>query len=421
MEMRMILPGVRLHAVQTDQFKTACLSISLLRPLCPAEATYNALLPSVLLRGTEQYPDMAEISKFLDLCYGAGVGSLIRKKGEVQTLGFYLDFLSDALAPDHTPVLARMIAFLGQLLLHPVLEAGAFRPEFVDGERLNLINTIASRINDKRTYAAKRLLETMFAGEAYATDRLGDIEQAEAITPQALYEHYQKVLATSPIELFYMGQAPADTVAALLKEALAALPRAEQIAVKTAVQPQAGQVRTVEEQMDITQGKLCMGLRTPITVQDARYPALLLLNAIFGGGVSSKLFRNVREKRSICYYASSSVDAHKGMMMISSGIDPKDFAVARDAILSELRDCQEGNITDEELETTRRYVVSSLRAGTDSPGRLDDFSLGQIVAGRSGTMEQLIDEVRKATMEQVVAAAGTLKLDTIYFLKGMQP
>ena len=218
-----------------------------------------------------------------------------------------------------------------------------------------------------------------------------------------------------------MGQAPADTVAALLKEALAALPRAEQIAVKTAVQPQAGQVRTVEEQMDITQGKLCMGLRTPITVQDARYPALLLLNAIFGGGVSSKLFRNVREKRSICYYASSSVDAHKGMMMISSGIDPKDFAVARDAILSELRDCQEGNITDEELETTRRYVVSSLRAGTDSPGRLDDFSLGQIVAGRSGTMEQLIDEVRKATMEQVVAAAGTLKLDTIYFLKGMQP
>lgn len=82
---------------------------------------------------------------------------------------------------------------------------------------------------------------------------------------------------------------------------------------------------------------------------------------------------------------------------------------------------QEGNITDEELETTRRYVVSSLRAGTDSPGRLDDFSLGQIVAGRSGTMEQLIDEVRKATMEQVVAAAGTLKLDTIYFLKGMQP
>ncbi len=151
MEMRKILPGVRLHAVQTDQFKTACLSVSLLRPLCPEEASCNALLPSVLLRGTREYRDMAEISKFLDLCYGAGVGSLIRKKGEVQTLGFYADFLQDALAPDGTPVLRRMIAFLGQLLLHPVLEQGAFRREFVEGERLNLVNTIASRINDKRT------------------------------------------------------------------------------------------------------------------------------------------------------------------------------------------------------------------------------------------------------------------------------
>ena len=172
--------------------------------------------------------------------------------------------------------------------------------------------------------------------------------------------------------------------------------------------------------MDITQGKLCLGLRTPITLQDARYPALLLLNAVFGGGVSSKLFRNVREKRSICYYASSSVDAHKGVMMISSGIDPGDYETARDAILAELHACQAGQITEEELEMTRRYVLSSLRAGMDSPGRLDDYSLGQIVAHQDGTMEQLMDQVRQTTLEQVVAAAKTLQLDTIYFLKGME-
>ncbi|MBS6366457.1 MAG: insulinase family protein [Clostridiales bacterium] len=420
MEMRKILPGVRLHAVQTDQFKTACLSVSLLRPLCPEEASCNALLPSVLLRGTREYRDMAEISKFLDLCYGAGVGSLIRKKGEVQTLGFYADFLQDALAPDGTPVLRRMIAFLGQLLLHPVLEQGAFRREFVEGERLNLVNTIASRINDKRTYASKRLLETMFAHEAYGTDRLGDVERVEQITPQSLYEHYQKVLATSQIELFYMGQATADTVAELLREALQTLPRQNLVQAETVLHPAPAAVRTLEEQMDITQGKLCLGLRTPITLQDARYPALLLLNAVFGGGVSSKLFRNVREKRSICYYASSSVDAHKGVMMISSGIDPGDYETARDAILAELHACQAGQITEEELEMTRRYVLSSLRAGMDSPGRLDDYSLGQIVAHQDGTMEQLMDQVRQTTLEQVVAAAKTLQLDTIYFLKGME-
>lgn len=414
-----ILPGVTLRAVQTKKYKTASLSISLLRPLCSEEAAGNALIPSVLLRGTKDHPDMAAISDFLDTCYGAGIGGLIRKKGEVQTLGFYADFINDRLAPDGMPVLASMISFLGELLLQPVLQDGAFVPEFVEGEKLNLLNTIASRINDKRGYASRQMLRAMFAGEAYATDRLGEPDEVKAITPASLYEHYQMVLAHSQVEVFYVGEADPETAAALLKAALSSIPRAEQTQTGTVVRDMVAAVRTVEETMDVTQGKLCMGLRTAVTGADARYPALLLLNTIYGGGVASKLFRNVREKHSICYYANSALDKHKGVMAISSGIDCADYEKAKAAILAELEDCKAGRITEEELETARQAAVSALQAGMDSPGRMDDYSLGLVVSGCTGTMEDLTELVRGVTVQQVIDAANTLHLDTIYFLKGM--
>ncbi|MDD3165429.1 MAG: pitrilysin family protein [Oscillospiraceae bacterium] len=418
MKTKQILPGVRLTAIKTDKFKTAGLSVSLLRPLRPEEAAMNALLPSVMLRGTARYCDMASISEFLDACYGAGVGGLIRKRGEVQTLGFYADFINDRLAPDGAPILADIVDFIGQLLLRPVLEEGILTPSFVEGEKQNLINTIASQINDKRTYADKRLREIMFEGETFATGRLGSEEAVANITPEALTKHWRSVLETSQLELFYVGEEDADTLAPLLQQAFADLPRGALLCPHTIVRPEVTREKIVTETMDVTQGKLSIGLRTPITARDARYPALMLMNQIFGGGVTSKLFTHVREERSLCYYASSSLGKHKGTMTISSGIDSADYETAKTAILAELAACKAGQITTQELETARRYAVSSLRAGMDNPSRLDDYSIGQIIEGLPGTLEDLMVSVESLTMEEIVAAANTLQLDTIYFLKG---
>lgn len=415
-----VLPGVHLTAVQTEKFKTGCFSVNLLRPLCREEAALNALLPNVLLRGTKEYPTMQAISAFLDERYGASVGSLVRKRGEVQTVGFYADFLSDRLAPDGSPILQPMIEFVCQTLLKPVRTNWLLEEPYVSSEQLNLINAIEANLNEKRSYAARQLVKTMCAGEAYGVSRLGETEEVRAITPQSLTDHWQKVLAGSRAEIFYLGAQAPETVAGLFAEQLQRLPREELSQPRTQVIRHAEAVKERFETLDVTQGKLCMGLRTGITSRDPEYPALVLLNAVFGAGTTSKLFLNVREAKSLCYYASSGIDAVKGILTVSSGIEFEKYDEARAAILEQLDRCRQGEISDKELSDAKRHLDSGLRMQADSPGGLDNFYVGQAITGLNGTLEGLRERIGQVTKEQVIATAQSLSLDTVYFLKGVE-
>ena len=413
-------PGIWLNLVQTDRFKTGCFSFNLLRPLTMEAAAPNALLPSVLLRGSREYPDMQQIYQRLDTLDGGSCGSLVRKKGEVQSVGLYADFLEDRYAEEE-PVFAQMMSFIRGLLFEPCEGTDGFVEDYVAGEALNLSNTIDSRINEKRAYAVSRLLKHMCAGETYAVPRLGEKETLETVTGRTLFDRWQDLLKTSPVELFYLGQQPKEAVLAVMDQLVECLPERQDAAMPTTsmVMPQRP-VQYVEEAMDVTQGKLTIGLRTPITVLDSRYPAMMLLNTVYGAGMTSKLFEKIREEQSLCYYANSSMDKFKGVMVVGSGIEFANYEVARDGILHQLDLCKQGEITENELESARKYLLSALRTGNDSPGRLDDFAIGQSIAGLTGTMEDLAAQLRTVTKEQVVEAANTLTLDTVYFLKGVE-
>ena len=413
-----LMPGVWLNSVQTDRFKTGCFSINLLQPLNEADAAPNALVPSVLLRGCRSYPDMTAISARLDTLYGASVGTLVRKKGEVQTVGLYADFLEDRYAGE--PLFSQIMDFMGSILFDSCLENQGFVASFTAGEKQNLSNAIAARINDKRSYAVSRLLKNMFPGEAYSVPRIGEAYTLENVTGQNLLSRYEAMLQTSPIELFYLGQQSCETVAKTVRQMLAALPAGSRQGARTQTAFIAHPVRYVEESLDVTQGKLTMGLRTEITAQDSRYPALMLLNAIFGSGMNSKLFLQIREARSLCYYAGSSLDKHKGVMIIDSGIQFEKYQEAHDGILEQLELCKNGQITEEELEAARVFLLSSLKSAMDSPGRMDDYAVGQACAGLTEGMEELSRSLEQVTMEQAVEAANTLVLDTVYFLKGVE-
>lgn len=413
-----LLPGVRLTCLQTDKFKTDYISLNLLRPLREEEAPLGALLPNVLLRGAEQYPDMQAICARLDTLYGAGIDAISRKKGEVQVLGLYMDFIDDALSPDGSPVLAPSLDFLRQVLLHPALEDGLLREDYVESEKLNLINTIESQINDKRAWATKRLVEIMFEGETYRISRLGEAEQVRAIDAAALTAYWRHILAHSEIEIFVMSRADLPKAQQALEGLLQELPRAETEPFGTEVILPDRPVREESETLDVTQGKLVMGLRTPDTGASEHYPAVVMCNAIFGGCVTSKLFLNVREAMSLCYYVSSGLEKFKGVMVVSAGVDCDKYEIARDAILRELEACRNGEITPEEMDAARRSLISSLQAAADSPGRLEDHYLNQQLLGQEGAPADMIAQIEAVTVEDVAAAAKRLRLDTIYFVKG---
>ena len=415
----MLLPNVYLTILNTEKFRTNCLSVNILRPLRQREAAMNALLPDVLLRGCRMCKSMGEISAWLDQRYGAGVQAFVRKKGEVQDIGFFFDYIDERFIASEEKLTKDICDLLGSFLLEPVTENGAFRQDYVDGEKINLINSIMAQINDKRSYAAIRLRQEMFADEPYGVSKNGEKSEVEAITPMGLYTHYKYVLAHSQIEIIFVGRADGEYLTDCLRNALKTLPRAVVDPTATSLGRIPESVREVSETMDIVQGNLVMGFRTGITAADPEYPALMLFNSIFGGGVTSKLFLNVRERLSLCYYASSGIDQFKGIMLVSSGVDMDKYERAREEIMSQLELCRNGEITDEEMSAAKSALCSSLRSCNDSLGRMEDFCLGQEIGHYNHTPESLELAIKQVALDEVKQVAQKLRLDTIFFLRGV--
>ena len=412
-----LFPGVTLRCCRDSRFKQGCLSFQLIRPMCREESARNALIPAVLLRGTNRHPDLRAITQRLDTLYGAAVSPLVRRVGDYQTVGLYCGFMDDRFALPGDQVLEPMVAFLKELLLDSPVENGGFLSAFVESEKKNLIATIESERNDKRAYAMGRLLKTMCREDPFGLPRLGEPAQVAAIEADDLYLHYREILRTSPVQIFYVGSAEGETVARLLNPLLEELDRQPAaLAPQTAFHACVGE--DVVETMDVTQGKLCMGFVTPITNRMPEFPAMQMLNTLMGAGMTSKLFLNVREKLSLCYSVGSGYYGTKGIVTVAAGIDFDKEQQTREEILRQVEACRTGDITTRELEAAREALLSSLRATHDSPGAIEGYYATAALSGLGLTPGEYMEALEQVTLDQVVAAANTLQLHSTYFLKG---
>ena len=417
------MPGVYLTCLQTDKFKTGLLSVALLTRLTRETAAQNALIPSVLRRGTVRWPDMDALAARLDGLYGARVEPAVRKKGEIQCVGFWADFVDEAWLPGGESLLEPMGEMLGQLLLAPNTRGGLLLPQYVESEREKLLEDIRARVNDKISYSRYRMTELMCPGEDYAVDVLGDEEQAESIGYVALTRRYRALLASSPAEIFYCGSAEPARVERVMKEALATLPRGElDMGVGTDIRLNTveEQPRVFTEELDVTQGKLAIGYRLGEVMEQPDMAALRVMNAVFGGSVSSKLFMNVREKLSLCYFASSGLDLMKGVMAVISGIEVSDYDKALAEIQRQLQAVKDGDITDQELNAAKLGLINDLLSAADSAGGLEGFWLGQNLLGLEYGPEELAALIEDVTRQDVVRAARTVQCDAVYFLRGTE-
>ena len=409
--------GVYLTYLPARKFKTSLLSAQFITPLTKEGAAVNALLPAVLRRGTARYPDMGSLSAELDRLYGTQIDYTVRKKGENQCIGFVASFLSDDYVPGGERLLEPVAALLGELICAPATRNGRFVPDYVEGERENLVDAIRGIRNDKRDYASLRMLQELCAGEAYGISRLGSEEMAEKVSAKRLYKAYTDLLSTGHLELFYSGSAPLERVEHALLDALSTMPR-KVVAELTFCTPHIArsEVHTVTERMDVTQGKLGMGF----SCGSDDFPALLLGNTLFGGSSNSKLFLNVREKLSLCYYASSGYHRQKGLITVSSGVEFSNFQRAYDEILTQLEAVQKGDLEDWELEGARSTLLNAYTSMQDSQGQMENFYISQAAAGHEETPEDLAREVQEISDERIFRAMETVKLDTVYFLTGKE-
>lgn len=409
--------GVYLTYLPAKKFKTSLLSAQFVAPLRWETASAHALLAAILRRGTAVSPDMGALSRRLDDLYGARVDVTIRKKGEAQCVGFVASLIDDRFAPGGERLLEPAAALLGELIRDPVTEDGQFLPDYFESEKTNLIDAVRSILNDKRSYADSRLLQEMCTGEPYGVPRLGNEQITAALCPRMVWDAYRQLTASSRLELFYSGSAEQSRVEDALRAALADLPRkaVEPLPERTAhICPE--EPRIITERLDVTQGKLGMGFACGS--EDAA--ALLVGNTLFGGSSNSRLFLNVREKLSLCYYASSLFHRQKGIITVSSGIEFENYQKAYDEILAQLSAVRRGELEDWELEAAKSTLLNAYASMGDSQGKLENFYLGQNATGRDESPEELADQVRAVTPERVFQAMGTVKLDTVYFLQGKE-
>ncbi len=415
---RIDLPrGVTLRCFRDTRFKQEGLSLQLVRPMCKEEAALNALLPAVLLRGCETARDLQEITRRLDDLYGAALGSQLRWVGDYQATGLSCSFIREEYALPGDRVFAPMLGFLQEVMFRPLLENGAFSREFVEGEKRNLLAAIAAEKNDKRVYANARLRRLMCKNDPVGLSRLGEKEDVERITPQSLYDHYRKILKDSPVELFYVGARDPEEIARLAEQMFAGLDRTPvSLAPQTPFRDAGGCDKT--EELDVSQGKLCMGFVTPATLRDKDFVPTQLFNTVFGSGMISKLFMKIREEMSLCYDISSGYNGSKGIITVSAGIDNTMDAAVRQEILNQLTACQAGEISPEELAAAKESLLTQLKSTHDSPGAIEGYYSTAALSGLPLTVEAYIRQVEQASVQDVARAAQAVKLHSVYFLRG---
>lgn len=410
-------PGIRLQCYTDNRFKQNALSIQYVRPMRREEAAMNALIPSVLLRGCNSAPDLRQITMRLDTLYGASVSPISRRSGDYQTTGFYVGMMDDRFAMGGEPLLEETLAFVGELLFDYPTENGGFLDAFVQGEKTNQIYAIEAERNDKRTYAAQQLLKKMCGPDSFGLPRMGEPEEVSAITPQALLRHYESLRRESPVELFYVGSAQPGKVEAALQKIFAGEKRDYRpLPPQTDLAP--GPKQALSEAMEIAQGKLAMGYVTPITNRSTAFPAMQMLSTVFGGGMTSKLFQNVREKQSLCYSIGSGYYGAKGIVLVSAGIDFDKEQHVRQEVEKQLDACRRGEISQAEVDAARHSLISALQAVPDSPSSIENYYSTMTLNGCGMDLQRHRAALEAVTAEDLVAAAKTLELHSTYFLKG---
>ena len=415
-----ILPGVFLNHIRDSKFKTAVLSVSLLAQMDRVTASMNALIPLVLCRGTNNYPDIEKLSRRMDELYSLDVSPVIRSAGEVQATGLMLSFPEPKYLPVDGRYTQQAVDFLADILLNPLTRGGMLSKEYVKSEREKLAENIRSRINEKRGYSIARCGEEMCCYEAYSVGRLGSAEDCEDIGYVKLTKHYRELLQTAPVELIYCGSESFSSISGYIRTAFASMPRGEidyDLGTDIRMNAVEDEPRYFEEQLDVTQGKLVIGFRLGEWMENPDFSVVTVFNTVYGGGVTSKLFRLVREQLQLCYYVGSRIDISKGLMFVYSGIDFANFEKTKEAVLSQLEEMKSGNISDEEMQWAKAGVRSDLRAIPDSPNALEGYYFKKILGGFDTSPEEYIEMLEDVTKEDLVELANSIVPDLVYFLR----
>lgn len=410
-------PGFRVCSYHTDRFKTGILSVNLVVPLA-GNVAEKSLLPSLLCASCAEYPDLLSLNRKLAELYGAELTPSASKHGENLVLRITMTMIGDRFALDGESISVECARLLCKALFEPNVENGAFRPDEVAREKRIRLDRIEALKSSKRAYAQKQMLELMCADEAYSLSVLGEEEDISALTPEQLYASWQDLLKTAFVQLQVVGDLEVEPITALFREYFDRVEDRHVVRGETVVIPFAKTVKRGEEEQDIAQSKLVMGFRCGMHEPFENYAAMRTFTDLFGGGTYSRLFVNVREKQSLCYYCAARLTAAKGILTVQSGVETGNAERAEKEIRKQLDEMKAGGVTAEDLEKSKRSMEDFFLSVFDTPEELDGWLFSQVTDDEFQTPEDLVADMKEVTVEQVIEMANNISLDTVFLLKG---
>lgn len=414
-----IKKGIKLHTIKTEKFKTNLIAIMLTTKLNRENVTKNALIPAVLRRGTKNLITQEEINKKLEEMYGASLDCGLDKTGDNQVLKFYIETVNDEFLPQEAENMLKIsLEKIFGFVFNPYLENGCFKKEYVEQEKENIKQIIDGKIDNKARYSLDRCIEEMYKDKPYGLYKYGYVEDMKNINEKNLYEYYQQLINECKIDIFVSGIIDEETENIIknneniikLKDREPQYNEPEIIAKRTEKE------NDIQESMDVTQGKLIIGMDLDIDDDNLRFD-VMIYNSIFGGSANSKLFQNVREKASLAYTASSSYYRFKNNIFINCGIEIKNYEKALEIIKQQIEDMKKGDFTDEEVENAKKGIIASIKTIDDEQDTEITYFFSQELSKSKCNIEQYMQRISEVTKDKVIDVANKVSVNTVYFLK----
>lgn len=412
--------GIKIHTIKTDKFKTNLIAIFLTNELTRENVTKNALIPTILKRGSMTMNNQEEISRQMEEMYGAYFDCGLDKTGDNQILKFYIDEISEEYIPEKSEnLLKKSIDKMLDIILNPYLENGGFKEEYVEQEKINMKQRIEGKVDNKARYALDRCIEEMYKDKPFGLYKFGYIEDFDKINGKNLYEYYKEMINTCKIDIYVSGNFNED-VEKIINEN----ERIKELKERTPkyIIPKADKKEKIEiqneviEKMDVTQGKLVIGLDVDLEGEKGKYTTLVY-NSILGGSANSKLFQNVREKEHLAYVASSSYLRNKNNIFINCGIEIENYDKTVSLIKEQLESIKKGEFSIEDIENNKEGIIENIKTIKDEQDTQITYSFGQELTNSRVSLEEYEKNVREVTKEDIIDIANKVEINTIYFLK----
>lgn len=413
--------GIKAHLICTDKYKTDIACIILTTELKRESVTKNALIPFMLKRGTQKYPSQYKINVELDNMYGASFNCGVDKYGDNVVLKFFIETINNSYSFNNDNILEKSLNMLLDIVFDPVKENGHLSSDIFNSEKENLKKIIESKIDNKDAYALENCISSMYGEEGFGLYKYGYVNDLDSITIQNLSEYYNWLIDNAKIDIFVSGDISRENVKSILEsnECLNKLKPRSSAYILNNESTESKQIvekaREIKEEMNISQGKLVIGLDI-LEKKDNFIATALVYNAILGDGANSMLFQNVREKEGLAYSARSSFIKQKSNIFIRCGIEIENYKKALDKIKVQLDNIKNGKFSDEDIENAKIYLISGIKTIEEEQDTEIVYYIGQEISNTHKSVQKYIEDIKSVSKEDIVAIANSIQINTIYFL-----